>query len=367
MNSYRLIFILITISISTTASLSAQRADKTASPLEPISGLITLFKETPLVAIGETHEHKQLYDLLTQLVQTKDFYTQVNDILIESGNARYQDILDRYISGQEVPMDDLQQVWLNTTQSPVDPWGNEVYIDFLKTIRELNQSIKPEYQVRVIAADPPIEWSQIHTLDAYRETRGSRNAFYSQMALNEVLEKNRKALLICGGAHFGYQNPRQTLINQRIEKEYPNSVTVVLAASGLGSANKAHEHKLADWNRPTLVKLKNTWIGELPGLRRRLRTTPAPVSQSGNTAGTTTPTPVSPPTSGATSKKQDFSDYLLYFGTPDEIVYGEVDARIYLSEAFWQEMNRRSRVRFNHDLLPETRKTGSLRPVSYNE
>lgn len=364
MNKSKLFHSLILLLLSV-ISLRAQSPDKTALPQEPISGIIALFDQTPIVALGETHEHKQLYEFLTELVQTEDFYTQVNDVLIESGSALYQQTLDRYISGHTVPLADLQQVWLNTTQSPVDPWGNEVYYNFLKTIRELNQRIKPEHQIRVVAADPPIEWNKVHTPEDYRQARGSRNAFYSQTVINEVLKNGRKALLICGGAHFGYQNPRQSLINQRIEKEYPNSVTVVLAASGLGSANRAHESRLSHWNRPTLVKLKDTWIGELPGLRRRVRTAPAAVPLSDSVA-THTPAVIQSSAQTASSMKQGFSDYLLYFGTPDEIVYGEVDAQMYLSDLFWQEMNRRSRILFNHDLLPETRKTGSLRPVSYN-
>lgn len=363
-NSKLLICIYTLWSLSTNA-IAQTSETKSAVAQEAFSGLISLFDQTPLVALGETHEHLQLYDFLTTLVQTEGFYTQVNDILIESGSALYQETLDQYISGEDVSMMELQKVWLNTTQSPVDPWGSEVYYNFLKTIRVLNSQIASEYQIRVIAADPAIQWEEINTLEEYNTARGSRNTFYAQMAINEVLRKKRKALMISGGAHFGYHNPRKTLINQRIEKVYPNSVTVVLATSGLGRANAAHEGKLMDWHRPTLTKLEGTWIGQLPGPSRRMRTAPAPTSDS-NTSNASATLVASPAPAPSASKKQDFSDYLLYFGTPNEIEYGKVDASIYESDELWQEMNRRSKVRFNHELLPETRKTGSLRPVSYN-
>lgn len=96
-------FYLIFLPVHTTA----QEAPKEAIPLNPIQGLIRLFDSTPLVALGETHEHAQLYDFLTDLVQTEGFYTQVNDILIESGSALYQETLDRFISGQAVSKENL--------------------------------------------------------------------------------------------------------------------------------------------------------------------------------------------------------------------------------------------------------------------
>ena len=62
-----------------------------------ISTIIKLFNDTPIVALGETHGHVQLYEFLTKLVQTEGFYKNVNDILIESGNALYQQTFTAYI------------------------------------------------------------------------------------------------------------------------------------------------------------------------------------------------------------------------------------------------------------------------------
>lgn len=340
----------------------AQQDNLTTRHSDAIDTIVSLFNETPLVALGETHEHLQLYDFLTELVQTEDFYKQVNAILIESGNARYQTLLDAYIAGKEVNLTALQKVWLNTTQSPVDPWGNEVYYNFLKTIRDLNQRIAAPHRIRVIAADPPIDWKVVESLEQYNEARGSRNNYYAQVAMDQVLKKSHKALMISGGAHFGYQSPAKTLVNQRIEKVYPNTVTVVLAASGLGAANDIHEEKLRGEPLPFMTKLADFWIGQLPGPRRVLRPSPAPADSTSIAAPTVVHSSGGPPA----RKKQDFADYLLYFGPLKTIAYGKTDSSIYESDDMWEEMNRRSRVRFNSDLLPETRKTGSLRPVRYN-
>ena len=41
----------------------------------------------------------------------------LNDVVIENGNARYQDVMDRYVRGDEVPYEALRHVWHDTTQT----------------------------------------------------------------------------------------------------------------------------------------------------------------------------------------------------------------------------------------------------------
>ncbi len=319
-----------------------------------IPTIIDLFNQKPIVAISETHGHAQLYQFLTDLVQNKGFYENVNDILIESGNALYQDTLDKYISGIEVEFENLQKVWLNTTQSPVDPWSVDVYFNFLKTVRELNSRISINHRIRIIAADSPIEWESVNTNEDYVTARGSRNDYYAQTVINEVLSKKHKALLINGGGHFG--NHKSNTVNQKIEKVYPNSVTIILAKSGLFRGNEEKEQQL-NWSIGTIAKVKDNWIGLLPGPSRWvIRDTSTPTQ-------TPSERPTSPP---SIYKRQDYFDYLLYLGSSKDLTYGNIDASIYESEKLWKELNRRSMIRFNHKLIEDSRKLGELRPEAYN-
>lgn len=332
-------------------------------PKEGIATIIDLFNEKPVVAIGETHGHEQLYEFLTKLVQTEGFYTNVNDILIEWGNALYQDELDQYISGKEIEFEELKKVWFNTTQSPVDPWSTDVYYKLLTTIRNLNSQIPESERIRVIAADPPILWKNISTNEDYLNARGSRNDFYAQKVIDDVLSKNRKALLISGGAHFGYHNA--TTINQKVEAEYPNAVAVVLAKSGLFKGAEDKEQQL-NWPAGTLVNVKDTWIGLLPGPRMMVMAPSANDNNasSTNTSGTSTlSAPSGPPSK---FKRQDYFEYLLYLGPAEDISYGKIDVSIYQSDSVWNELNRRSQIRFNHKLIKSTRENGVLRPEAYN-
>lgn len=326
-----------------------------------IPTIIDFFRQKPIVAIGETHGHAQLYDFLIDLVQTEGFYKNVNDILIESGNSLYQEDLDKYIFGDNVAYSDLQKVWLNTTQSPVDPWSTDVYFNFLKTIRELNSRISEKDRIRVVAADPHISWKHVNTNEEYLAATGNREEFYAQIVISEVLSKNHKALLINGGAHFGNHLQEKTKVNQRIEKVYPNTVTVILAKSGLWQGTEDKEQEL-NWSTGTITEVKDTWIGLHPGPRRIAIMAPAN-NGSDNSSSAVSVQRSADPTSKL--QRQDYFDHLLYLGPSKNIAYGNIDTTIYTSDELWNELNRRAMIRFNHKLTEESRKTGVLRPEAY--
>ena len=43
------------------------------------------------------------------------FADAVNDIVIEVANARYQEAMDRYIRGDQIPIEAVRPAWQNTT------------------------------------------------------------------------------------------------------------------------------------------------------------------------------------------------------------------------------------------------------------
>src|SRR5882757_7476105 len=66
-------------------------------PQDPVEGIVKLFETYRIVMLGEMHESRQQYDLLRKLIAAPQFAGRVNDIVLEFGNAKYQDIVDRYI------------------------------------------------------------------------------------------------------------------------------------------------------------------------------------------------------------------------------------------------------------------------------
>lgn len=108
------------------------------------------------------------YDLLGKLVAAPGFADRVNDIVLEFGNAKYQDVVDRYISGENVTIDQIQGAWRDTVGAlgPVSP----VYGEFYKTVRSVNLRLPRQRRLRLVLGDPPIDWSRA-------EPRGYRVLF----------------------------------------------------------------------------------------------------------------------------------------------------------------------------------------------
>ena len=126
-----------------------------AKPLDPVDGIIDAFKTHDVVALGEgDHGNEQGAAFRAKLYRDPRFQAVVNDIVVESGNGRYQAMMDRYIAGEAVPEKELRMAWLETTQ-PTDVWDSDIYADMFRTIREINQKLPKEKQLRVLLGDTP--------------------------------------------------------------------------------------------------------------------------------------------------------------------------------------------------------------------
>jgi hypothetical protein len=88
------------------------------------------------LAMGAGHGEARGYALGLSLVRDPRFVALVNDIVIEEGSARYQDIADRFVRGEQVSDESLSQVWRNTTQTGLGadrPWTT-----FFHAVRSVN-------------------------------------------------------------------------------------------------------------------------------------------------------------------------------------------------------------------------------------
>lgn len=83
--------------------LFAVDANHPAQPQDASHGIIQAFKTHTIVMFGETPENKQEYEFLRSLVASPQFADKVDDIVVEYGNSFYQEAVDRYIAGQNVP------------------------------------------------------------------------------------------------------------------------------------------------------------------------------------------------------------------------------------------------------------------------
>jgi hypothetical protein len=192
--------------IGASASAAQRAALKAATPTDPTVGIIEAFHSHSVVALGEgDHGNAPGHAFRLALIRDPRFLASVNDIVVEFGNALYQETMDRFVNGEDVPYGALRKVWENTTQ-PFTTFDNTMYRDFFEAVRSVNQPLSRERRLRVLLGDPPIDWDVIHNRDESRRWLAERDPFPVGLIRREVLAKNRRALVVYGGMHLQRQN-----------------------------------------------------------------------------------------------------------------------------------------------------------------
>jgi len=326
----------VSLFISVTAlslSLAGQRLEAAETELKPtnaISVILSAFERYPIVALGDLHGCEEFWDFATSLLQTPALPDRINDVGVEFGNALYQDLCDRYIAGQDVPSSEVQKIWRNTTQ--LIALDSPVYEQFFVTVRDINKKLPAEKRLRVLLADPPLDWST--TPDSKLKLEWGRAMFrrdshFAGVVEKEVLAKGRKALLITGGAHLvrGVSTNNTT---GHIERMRPHSMFIVIPHQGFFSErNDELESRLAAWKPGTLALIKGTWLGALhPGLRW-------PQMARDKLKGPDAPS--------RDPRFEDVADAWLFVGMRDSLTEVLPHPRIYRDD-YWNELNRRNLI-----------------------
>src|SRR5215472_15579100 len=87
--------------------VSLARAQQPA-PTEAIAGIVGAFDRYPVVAIAEApHGLQQAGTFYEALVRDRRFNSKVNELVVEFGSRRSQPVVDRYVTGRDVPIAEL--------------------------------------------------------------------------------------------------------------------------------------------------------------------------------------------------------------------------------------------------------------------
>lgn len=203
-----------------------------------VPALISVFDKADVLALGESgHRRKLDSELRIRLIRDPEFARKVRFVVVEFANRDYQSVLDRYTEGEDVPLAELQQVWLKTTQLGV--WNSPAYVDFFAAVRDVNRKLPRGERIRVLAGDPSPE---------SRETRNSMPA----LLLREVLDKGGKALVLYGGAHL----ERVSGIPNLVQSTHPGRMFVVGVKGGVEAKYRKFEDALSSHERPVLFSLR---------------------------------------------------------------------------------------------------------------
>ena len=153
-----------------------------------------------LVLISEHHWSVPVHEQLRRIIADPEVGALAQDIVVEFGNPLYQGLIDRYVvAGEAVPIDSVRLAWRNTTQ--LLAWDSPLYQQFYETVRSINAERAPDRRLRLIAGDPPIDWSRTARAEDIPRSYGFRDIETIGIIEREVLAKGRRALVIIGEEH----------------------------------------------------------------------------------------------------------------------------------------------------------------------
>ena len=181
---------------------SGARAAPPPKVVNAADGIFTAFQSHQLVGIGEWHGLAQELDFYSTLVRDPRFARDIGNIVLETGDAAQQAVVDRYVNGENVPYRQLRKVWSDTVG-----WFPTVQflgsINLYATIRAVNQNLAPEKRIKVWLGEPPIDWPRIKTKADWLPLEDQRDSYPAALIEHAILSKSKKALVIYGADHFG--------------------------------------------------------------------------------------------------------------------------------------------------------------------
>jgi hypothetical protein len=258
----RLVAILCAVSCLPLTDSGAQEVERRpATPLPPVTALLDAFAVHRIVALGEgPHNNEQGHAFRMALIRHPRFSTLVDDIVVESGSARHQDVMDRFVRGEQVASTALRDI-LEDTVGATPTWDREIYAEFFRAVRDVNRSQPRERQLRILLGDPPIDWTAVANRDDYRAWLLQRDAYPAAVIEREVIARGRRALVIYGDGHFQARSERPARSLTAILESRGTNVFIVMATF---AALAVVQPDVASWETPALARLRGTRLGAAP-------------------------------------------------------------------------------------------------------
>jgi hypothetical protein len=299
-----------------------------ATASDPTAAIIDAFRSHSVVALAEgNHGNEQAHRFRLALVRDPRFAATVNDIVVEFGNARYQDLMDRFLRGDAVPDAALRQVWQNTTQAHTI-WDVPIYEEFFRAVRAVNQPLARECQLRVVLGDPPIDWDLVHTREDFDKQMKEldRDRYPAELIRREVLRKGRRALIIYGDGHLARKHvllnfePSPFLLMQ-LERSGDATFTI-WTETNIDLKNLQPD--VAQWPKPSLASLRGTMLGAADFTSYIPPDTPR-FANLGNGPDLFSPLPRA---QWRTLRMEDQFDAVLYLGPPSDMTMSQLSVAL---------------------------------------
>jgi hypothetical protein len=236
-----------------------QAAPRQAVRLEPIGAILEAFTTHQVVTFPGSHA------LLMSLIHDSRFPEVVTDIVVECGSARYQDLMDRFVRGDDIADAALRQVWQQTT-NPGTTCDTPNVEQLFRAVRALNASLPPERRLRVLLGDPPIDWEHVRRKEDHRKWIVQRDSYPADLIRREVIVRQRRALVVYGNLHF---LRKEILTNYDMSDWQAQTIVSLLETSGHkvfvlfadSDGTESVQPDTASWPPMSVTLVKGTVLG----------------------------------------------------------------------------------------------------------
>ena len=302
-------------------ALSGARGQEQPKAEVATSAIIKAFDGHSIVMLGELHGNKQQYELLRRLVLSDDFNAKVDDLVLEYGNSLYQDVVDHYVAGENIPEEAVQKAWRNTTAigapSPIYGW-------LYAAVREANR--KRTRKLRIVLGDVYVNWNRVKDREDLGPFVANRDPFYASVVREEVIARHHRALLVAGYPHFLRSSAGPNVIESELRTAGAKTFVIVPGTNTVGGYDDL-DKRFDSWKSPSIVLLKGNWVGQLPAM---------PVLSGGTI-------PV-PPEDKLTL--EGAADAFLYLGPRDSLAQLHTTRAELQGTAYGKEIERRLEIMF---------------------
>lgn len=276
----------IATSLTTLALAATQCGEaglpRAAVPQPTTAGILTSFDHSNLVMLGETHFSHAEHSVIDRLIADPAFADRVRTIAVEFGNARYQQILDRWIAGKKVPYKQIRRVWAETTQGAL--WVAPLYAHFYSLVRARNRALPPAKRLRILLGDPPIDWKKVRTRTQLDYWLTQRDPFFAYALQKNLAARGGATLVIVGAGHVLRRSDGTPTLTNLLEGRarcstdpasqragidwcddlapFPSIRTTVIVPNA-PDASPAFFDQVGSWGNPSFALLEGTALGAM--------------------------------------------------------------------------------------------------------
>ena len=264
MNNYLRAFVVLLLAAGAPAGAMPRAPAQPATPVDPVAAIIDAFRTYNIVTLTDPHGHVQVQAFLLSLVRDSRFPEAVNDVVIETASARYQDTIDRFVRGDDVERAALRKAWEDhTVPNSLGVQAEQLIL----AVRAVNASRAENRRLRVIAGDPPIDWDNITAPRDGKRWTELRDSYPADLIRRQVLDRGRRALVVYGQGHL---QRRQIVANYDMSTWQAQTVVSLLERDHaarifnvwtLLDRNVEIPEGVLSWRVPSMALLRGTTLG----------------------------------------------------------------------------------------------------------